>query len=76
MEAAAASESLWAIHPLQDFLYLQKKYWLSDAKDERVNVPGEVTEFNWTYRIPASVEELASDKSLCDEINFLAKKRK
>ena len=76
LEAAAASESLWAIHPLQDFLYLQKKYWLSDAKDERVNVPGQVTEFNWTYRIPASVEELAADKTLCDEINFLAKKRK
>ena len=76
LEAAATSESLWAIHPLQDFLYLQKKYWLPDAKDERVNVPGQVTEFNWTYRIPASVEELAADKTFCDEINFLAKKRK
>lgn len=76
LEAAASSASLWAIHPLQDFLYLQKKYWLADAKDERVNIPGEVSDFNWTYRMPASVEDLSADKSLIDEINFLAKKRK
>lgn len=76
LQAAASSASLWAIHPLQDFLYLQKKYWLVDAKDERVNIPGEVSEFNWTYRMPASVEDLSADKSLLEEINFLAKKRK
>ncbi|MBR5097521.1 MAG: 4-alpha-glucanotransferase, partial [Treponema sp.] len=75
LEAAATSASLWNIHPLQDFLYLQKKYWLPDAKQERVNVPGQVTEFNWTYRMPASVEDLADDKTLLDQINFLAKKR-
>lgn len=74
LEAASSSASLWNIHPLQDFLYLQKKYWLDDAKQERVNVPGLVTEFNWTYRMPASIEDLANDKSLVDEINFLAKK--
>lgn len=76
LQAAASSASLWAIHPLQDFLYLQKKYWLADAKDERVNIPGEVSEFNWTYRMPASVEDLSADKSLLEEIIFLAKKRK
>lgn len=75
LEAAATSASLWNIHPLQDFLYLQKKYWLPDAKQERVNVPGQVTEFNWTYRMPASVEDLADDKTLLDQIKFLAKKR-
>ncbi|MBR5966599.1 MAG: 4-alpha-glucanotransferase [Treponema sp.] len=75
LQAAASAKSVWAIHPLQDFLYLQKKYWLDDAKKERVNIPGEVSEFNWTYRMPASVEELADDKNLLDQINFLAKKR-
>lgn len=74
LEAAASTNSLWAIHPLQDFLYLQKKYWLEDAKDERVNIPGQVNDFNWTYRMPASVEELSEDKALLDEIKFLAKK--
>ena len=75
LQAAASSASLWNIHPLQDFLYLQKKYWLADAKDERVNVPGLVTEFNWTYRMPASVEELSDNKILLQEIKSAAARK-
>ena len=76
LQAAATSASLWNIHPLQDFLYLQTQYWLPDAKEERVNIPGEVSDFNWTYRMPASVEDLSADKNLLEQIIFLAKIRK
>ena len=31
---------------------------LKNADDERINVPGSVNKFNWTYRIPASIEDL------------------
>ncbi len=75
LEAAASSNSLWAIHPLQDFLFLQKKYWLEDPKDERVNIPGLVSQFNWTYRMGASVEDLTADKELLEKIKSVAAAR-
>lgn len=74
LNATASSNSIWCIHPLQDFLYLEPKYWLPDQKNERINIPGEVTEFNWTYRIPCSVEELDQDKNLISQINEISKR--
>ncbi len=68
LKTAAASASVWCIHPLQDYLAMEKKYWLSDANDERVNIPGSVSEFNWTYRMPATVEEIAKDDRLIEKI--------
>lgn len=66
--------SKWYINPLQDYLYTNKKYWLENAEDERINVPGSVNEFNWTYRIPASIEELTKDKTLINTIKIIAKR--
>ncbi|MBO5731782.1 MAG: 4-alpha-glucanotransferase [Treponema sp.] len=60
----ATSASNFCIHPIQDFLALQAAYYHSDPQQERVNVPGSVNEFNWTYRLPVLVEELAQDKDL------------
>ena len=68
LKESASAESAWFIPPLQDFLYLNKKYWLENSEDERINIPGTVTDFNWTYRIPAAVEELVSDKALIGKI--------
>ena len=68
MHASFSSASLWNISPLQDYLYMEEKYWLSDAKDERINIPGTVTSFNWTYRLPASVETLLQDTALIEKI--------
>lgn len=74
LKAAATSNSLWDICPLQDYLYLSKKYWLEDASDERINIPGTVTSFNWTYRLPASIEELIEDKDLINKIKNITKR--
>ena len=60
----ATSASNFCIHPIQDFLALQATYYNSDPQQERVNVPGSVNEFNWTYRLPVLVEELVQDKEL------------
>lgn len=70
------SASMWYIPPLQDFLYMNKKYWLETAEEERINVPGTVTKFNWTYRLPVSLEELAKDKDLIKKIKEIAASRK
>ena len=72
--ATAKTNSAWCIHPLQDYLYMDINYWLPNSKDERVNVPGEVTDFNWTYRIPCLVEELSKNKNLIQKIKVIAEK--
>ena len=68
MKASASSASVWFIPPLQDFLYMKKDYWLEQAAYERINVPGTVTAFNWTYRLPCTLEDLCNDKELINEI--------
>lgn len=73
MSASLSSASLWNISPLQDYLYMEKKYWLSDAANERINVPGTVSDFNWTYRLPASLETLLSDKKLIEKIQKITR---
>lgn len=71
MTAGAESASVWYIPPLQDFLYMKKDYWLEKATDERINVPGTVTAFNWTYRIPCTIEDLQKDKELAEKIKAI-----
>ena len=67
----AQSASSFCIHPIQDFLALQAVYYNSDPQQERVNVPGSVNEFNWTYRLPVPVEELVHNKELQSAIKEL-----
>ena len=70
----AGAASTWYINPLQDYLYMNKKYWLKDSQDERINIPGTVNDFNWTYRIPASIEDLKNDKKLILKIKKIAER--
>lgn len=72
LEKSAKTAGAWFINPLQDWLYLDKKYWLEKAEDERVNIPGSVSVFNWTYRMPVSVEKLAKDTKLTAQIKAIA----
>lgn len=39
---------------------------------EQVNVPGSVNDRNWTYRMPMTVEALASDQATTDRLQRLA----
>jgi 4-alpha-glucanotransferase len=68
LKASATSASQWFSPPLQDFLYMEKSLWLEKASDERINIPGTVTEFNWTYRLPCSLEELCENNKLIEKI--------
>lgn len=73
LKTAALCNSRWLINPLQDFLYLDHKYYLENTQDERINVPGSVNEFNWTYRIPCTIEELKQNQALLNKINEIVK---
>lgn len=72
LRAVAGAQSMWCIHPLQDWLYMKGDCWRPNAADERVNVPGQVSAFNWTYRMPLSIEDLTADEELSRKIKAIA----
>ncbi len=69
LESSAQTSAAWFINPLQDYLYLDKKFYCENLYDERINIPGTVNENNWTYRMPAPVEELMENTELLAKIN-------
>lgn len=75
LELVARSNSLFAVYPIQDLLGLSLAHRPADPRGERINVPGTTAEGNWSYRMPVSVEELASDKALAARARRLAKAR-
>ena len=73
LETIATSNSAFCIHPIQDFLGLVDEYLEENPDDERVNIPGSVTEFNWTYRLPTEIEKICKNTELTDEIKKICK---
>lgn len=76
LSVTATSASTYIIHPIQDYLALSETYYDEDPEAERINVPGSVNDFNWTYRLPALIEDLNKDKELCAAIKALSKAKK
>lgn len=74
LKACSRTNSKWLINPLQDFLYMNKEYWLEKAEDERINIPGTVSMFNWTYRLPVDIETLSKDDVLINKIKNIAQR--
>ncbi len=68
--------SLLCVFQLQDLLDLDEANWRADPTEDRINVPGTVTEFNWTWRMPFPVEELSRRAELIREIRGLTDARK
>jgi 4-alpha-glucanotransferase len=70
--AVAAAGSAVAVYPLQDLLALTTTFRPPVAADERVNVPGTTNEWNWGWRLPASLEAIAGDADLAKAARGLA----
>lgn len=61
--------------PIQDFLALSEETRGATVDDERINVPGSVTGFNWTWRLPDKIENLKKNRALISAISEVAKAR-
>jgi 4-alpha-glucanotransferase len=61
---------------VQDLLDLDEELWAADPGTDRINVPGTVTDQNWTWRMPVSVEELSRRTGLSKKIRTLADGRR
>lgn len=64
--------SLFHINLLQEYLVLVPGMTWPNPEDERVNVPGIVSDRNWSYRFKPSVEEIISSPSLCKIMRNMA----
>jgi 4-alpha-glucanotransferase len=72
LKHAAAAASRFRVFQIQDLLHLSQKWYASDPASERINVPGTANEFNWTYRLPASIGDLRGDGDLIQGVKELA----
>jgi len=64
LSKTAQARSRFRVFQIQDLLHLSNNWYSEDPADERVNVPGTANDFNWTYRLPANINEIAKDKEL------------
>ena len=69
----ASARSRFRVFQIQDLLHLSNKWYAEDPASERINVPGTDNDFNWTYRLPASIGEIYKDKDLVKAIAELSK---
>ncbi|MBK7175185.1 MAG: 4-alpha-glucanotransferase [Bacteroidales bacterium] len=51
------SPSMWAVFPIQDLLGMDGKIRLKDAREERINNPGNPNHY-WRYRLHLNLEDL------------------
>lgn len=65
------SGSLFHINLLQEYLFLIRDMTWPDPEDERINVPGIISNRNWTYRFRPSVEEIVSSAPLSETIKSI-----
>jgi len=68
----ASAVSRFRVFQIQDLLHLSNHWYAADAASERINVPGTDNTFNWTYRLPALISELAKDEDLIRAVSELA----
>ncbi|MFZ5631001.1 MAG: 4-alpha-glucanotransferase [Spirochaetota bacterium] len=68
------SPSMIVMIPLQDLLALDGALH-GDAREERINVPGTVSDFNWTYRMPLPLEALLGNQHLAAQVRGLVDAR-
>ena len=68
----ASCASRFRVFQMQDLLHLSTHWYTADPAAERVNVPGTVSDFNWTYRLPATIGEIMKDEDLMHAVGELA----
>jgi 4-alpha-glucanotransferase len=73
LSKAASARSRYRVFQIQDILHLSSNWYSEDPAAERVNVPGTANDFNWTYRLPAAISEIAKDKELIKTVAELSR---
>jgi len=72
LNKVAGAASRYRVFQIQDLLHLSHHYYAEDPASERINIPGTNNDFNWTYRLPVNISELAKDQDLIHSVAELA----
>jgi len=75
MTYCASANSIIAVFQIQDILDLDESLWRPDPKMDRINVPGTMTESNWTWRIPVEIEKLSEKPVLSRRLAHIMEAR-
>ncbi len=75
LRALAAAASRLFVLQAQDLLDLSPAWRSADPSEDRVNVPGAVDDFNWTWRMRPSVEDLVADADWLRMVRTVAESR-
>lgn len=76
LRALAGARSRLYVLQLQDLLDIGEAYRSADPERDRVNVPGAVADFNWTWRMGPSIEDLNADAAWIDRLRGVAEARR
>jgi 4-alpha-glucanotransferase len=76
IELLFGAGSLICVLQLQDALDLDRENWSQDPREDRVNVPGTLSESNWSWRMPFGLEELLERREPAETIGKLAHARR
>jgi 4-alpha-glucanotransferase len=69
----ASARSRFRVFQIQDLLHLSNRWYAPDPASERINVPGTCNDFNWTYRLPAAIEEIGQDADFVKAVEELCR---
>ncbi|MDR1444220.1 MAG: 4-alpha-glucanotransferase [Treponema sp.] len=72
LQKIASAASRFRVFQIQDLLHLSPQWYAPDPASERINVPGTYNEFDWTYRLPASMAKIGADAELVRAVKDLA----
>lgn len=64
LKASHQTGSLFHINLLQEYLALLPGLTWGNPQEERINIPGQILDRNWTYRFRPSVEEIVENTKL------------
>jgi 4-alpha-glucanotransferase len=76
MEKNLSANSIFTIFQLQDYFSLFRELRIPNPGDERINIPGTISDKNWTYRMYTTLEFLLSFEEFNEDIKNLLEKRK
>jgi len=65
------TNSLFHINLLSEYLAFIPNMTWEKLEDERINVPGTVSDFNWSYRFRPTVEEIIQNHTLRERVQYL-----
>lgn len=75
LEESHQSQSLFHVNLLSEYLEVFPDWPWSSPEQNRINVPGTVSERNWSLRLIPSVEEIIEHKGLKEGLKQLVKTR-